>query len=167
MSEAAPDRAPVPNGQVTDIGHRLVQKRPAVANHVGVLQGSVAGERPEHQGSVLVHVQIVEPVDSVEIDQRGRGCQPEVEHRTEALTAGQQLRLLAKARQQTDRLLDAPGGVVGERRGFHALAPLAVHATFGEVAVMCWLLTVNRIIVCAAQNRPQPSLARHKTQRVA
>src|SRR5207249_7910361 len=57
--------------------------------------------------------------DPVEIHQRGRARETEIQQRHEALAAGQHLGVAAVAAQQRQRLVDGPRRVVLELRRFH------------------------------------------------
>src|SRR5262249_4893367 len=67
----------------------------------------------------VVLTDVGERLDPVEIDQRGRPRQPEVQQRDEALPARQQLRLAVVAHEQRDSLVERDGCVVFEPRRFH------------------------------------------------
>ena len=49
--------------------------------------------------------------------------QPHGEHRHQALTAGEDLRVVAVLGEQINRLVDGVGAVIGERGSFHDMQP--------------------------------------------
>src|SRR5437870_1921439 len=124
ISSAA--RSRIGTGPVPAVARRaLVQRSPSPASTAAMppIAKSPGGRQPpahdrreldrplpchraEAHRAVLL-ADVVEPRDRVEVDQRARPAEAEVEQRHQALAAGQELGVAAVAREQRDGLLDA------------------------------------------------------------
>ncbi len=132
VSEAAADRPPVPYPHVADVpGRGAQQGRVAADRRVGE-QLRVPGQGRKHQAAG-VQVRLAR-VSGVDVDEHGGPDQPQVQHRHQALPAGQQLGVLVVVGQGLHgRVVADHPGVLERRRNHDCIYPLASGAPFGSV----------------------------------
>ena len=97
------------------------------AHQVMLEQDAVPGEGGQDEHAALDGRLPV--VGGVDVDEQFGVGQPEVEHRHQALAAGQDLRLVATVGQQAHRLVVAAGSHVLEGRRDHQAASVCSRAT--------------------------------------
>ena len=115
--ERAADRAAAARRRVADVAEGVAEERIGISV---VLEVPLAGHRADDQGAVL-QVDPVEP-QLGKIDERRRPREPEVQHRDEALAAGQDLGLVAMFGKKSECLAEFVRVVVLERRRLHKRA---------------------------------------------
>src|SRR4051794_2421602 len=120
VGDRAAERAARADGVVADPARGARQE--LVAGHeLGVAQQldlAVAREGADAQRVAVAH-HVAQVGDAGDVDERGRADEAEVHHRHEALTAGEDLGVLAELGQALERVLDALHPVVLERGGLH------------------------------------------------
>src|SRR5262249_33505734 len=108
---------------------RLRQKRNALGDDRREFDRALTGHRAEpHLPVALLYIR--ERRDAVEIDERRRPTQAEVEQRHQALAAGQDLRYAVLTREQRERFVHRLRRVIVELRGFHATLIDSRHRSF-------------------------------------
>src|SRR5262249_61621300 len=85
------------------------------------LEVALAHEGADPQRSARLR-HAVESGHAIDVDEHGRPGQPEVQHRGQALAAGQDLCLVAVPTQVVERLVDRARIDVVERRRLHAVS---------------------------------------------
>ncbi len=117
VRQAAADRAAVAHAHVADVPDRRGEQRAVPAHQIVPKQNAVPGEggQPEH----AVGDGRLPLVGHVDVDEQLRMGEPEVEHRHQALAAGQDLRLVTAVGQQAHGLVVAASSYVLEDRGNH------------------------------------------------
>jgi hypothetical protein len=101
-----------------DVADGLGEQRPARGDLRRPFEIRVAGQGPDPEDTVL-HAQVGERLDAVEIHEAVGARQPEVEERHEALAPGEHLHVLVLACEELERLVQLPRSVVRERGGLH------------------------------------------------
>ena len=91
----------------------------------GVFRGALPGHRADAD-CPLVKTDFRQPRHPAQIDKRRGRKQAEIEHRDQALPAGQHARRALVALEQLNRLVQLLRRVVIEFRGFQAAAPRSV-----------------------------------------
>ena len=147
-----------------DVAQRLAQQRRAFGHERASAQRSACRvERADRERAVRRGCPS-SAGHAVEVDQRARPGEPQVEHRHEALPARQQLRVVAELGEQRERLLDGLGGVVRERGRFHGAASLPGLGS-GAIGQMAIGQVTRRRASCPARGLT-PSGARPRRRRV-
>ncbi len=112
MRYRAADCAPVARDEVADVRQALGEERDLEQPPVGL-----ADERAHAPQSVFPR-DLAER-QPVHVHEHGRPRKPHVQHRDEALPAGEHLRLVAVLGEERNRLIDRAGPLVAERDGLH------------------------------------------------
>jgi hypothetical protein len=97
VGHAARKRTAVADRQVTDLARRHRENRELLPDQRRPLDRTVAHQRADAQTAV-VRLDEVQTLDAVDVDERARAHQPEVEHRDQTLSARQDLRVPVVAR---------------------------------------------------------------------
>src|SRR5262249_2508601 len=103
---------------MSDPARRLLQERQAPGDDRRELDRAPPRHRAEPNLAVLL-ANVRKRRDPVEIDERGRPRQPEVQERHQALTSGKNLGVAAVAAERRHRLVESLRRVVLEFRRFH------------------------------------------------
>src|SRR5690606_4614531 len=116
------ERSAATDLEVSDVRRRPGQQRHRRAHLVVGAAGGIGGAGADRQRAVaaLDALELVEPRD---VDQVVEERQPQIQHRDQALPAGEHLGLIAELGEQLRRLGQVGRPVVGERCGFHAAPP--------------------------------------------
>ena len=124
VGEIAPDRGQVPHQGIRDDLAGVVEQRIAGPDDVGLLEIRLSGERADPEKAVrLAHVG--EPGNAVDVDEVARAGQAQFHEGNEALTAGEDLGVLAQPRQERGRLPDRTWSVILEGGWNHRRSPSA------------------------------------------
>ena len=122
MGEAAADGAAVAYRAIGDARRRPAHQPARHVRHLAVLDRGV-----DHRGAdcdpVFVLGNLAQLGDRRQIDQERGSRDPEIEHGAQRLAAGQRPRLAVGRAQEADRLLQACGAGVVERRRLHRAPP--------------------------------------------
>ena len=119
MGDRASHGSTHPNGGVTDEPEAGREQGESTIERA--LELALAHEGADPQRSARLR-HAVESGHAIDVDEHGRPGQPEVQHRGQALAAGQDLRLVAVATQVVERLVDRARIDVVERRRLHAVS---------------------------------------------
>ena len=103
-----------------DMFHRFVQHGIALPDERRCLKLEMPRQRTDAQAAIGRFGYARQTGYSVDIDEQRRVDQPEIQHRDQALPAGQHLCRPVALRKRLNRVLDRTGAVVVERRGFHS-----------------------------------------------
>lgn len=120
VGQTATDRAPVANLRVGDEGHCRGQQRGVLRNEFAAFHGAVTSHRANAQRAIGQQFNAVQCSNPVEVNQHAGLGQPEVHHRDQALTTGQQLGVEAVFGQQLKCFIQRGRGVVRKRGRFHS-----------------------------------------------
>ena len=119
MREAPAERAARADLGMADEGQGQRHQGAALANQRGPLQRALAGEGADLQAAVGAGDHGGELGHAIDVDHVARPDEAEVEHWHQALPAGQDLRRVAVAGQEPERLLDRGGVVIAETGRLH------------------------------------------------
>jgi hypothetical protein len=122
VGEAAADRAARANRGVRDVAGRLGHQRHALAHERVALDAPLAHHRAEADAPVPGLLDRVEPRHPVQIDHHRRLGHPHVEHRNQALAAGEQAGRVRVLRQEREDLGHRLRSRVLERGRLHTAA---------------------------------------------
>src|SRR5690606_17644748 len=117
VHEAPHDRAPVPDHRMRDVPQRPPQQRLDRGGLRGALHPGVPGEGADPHAPVA-RVDGVELRHAVDVDEGGRGGEPHVQQRDEALPPGEHLARRCGG-EDVEGLVERARGVVAERGWFH------------------------------------------------
>ena len=122
MGEIAAEGPTVADRRVADEAARLGHDGNAAADQLRALDGVLPRESADgHAAVVLTHVgEVGEPVD---VDDDARMGEPEVQHRDQALAAGQDLRLIPVVMEVREGFVERAGGEIVESGRLHWIAP--------------------------------------------
>ena len=120
MHQAAAHRAAVADLEVADEGHRRRQQGIPFSELGVVLDGPLAGHRADSQAAVAVGGDAVQPGNPVHVHDHRRTGQPQAHERHQALSAGEDLAVVAVLVEQADRLVECLRAEIIEGCGFHA-----------------------------------------------
>src|SRR4029453_10220996 len=118
----------------------------APGDHGRELDRPLAGHGAQRQRAVVL-AHVGERRDAVHVDERGRAREPEIQHRHQALTAGEYLGVAAVSHKQLDGLVDTAGRVVVEARRLHARS----------LARAAWISACRRVGVIGSSVMLMPS----------
>ena len=125
MRQVPADRPAIADRPVGDEADRLRHEGAQPGDHIGRLDGRLAGQRPDRQRAILLAYvgDVGQPVD---VDQHCRPDQAQVHQGDQALAAGQDFSVVAVSRQPRQRIINTRRTDVLKRCGFHTLiAPFA------------------------------------------
>jgi hypothetical protein len=122
VGETAADRAARANRGVRDMAGRLGHQRKALAHERVALDAPLAHHRAEADAPLPRLLDRVEPCHPVQVDHHGRLGHAHVEHRDEALTAGEQAGTVRILRQERQGLGHRLRSRVLERGRLHTVA---------------------------------------------
>ena len=123
VRDAAANGSAIPDRHVRDLRGRLREQRPSLA-HIGAAQQiGVPDQRPDCQ-AIRSGVQAIEGVDAIDIDDDGGTEDAQVQHRHQALAAGQHPAVRPGVAQNMQGLVERPRGVVVEPGRLHVLLNL-------------------------------------------
>jgi hypothetical protein len=120
VGQASPDRAAVADGGVSDKRRYLREQRCPPGDQGIAAEHGVGDTGPEHERAVGIGGHDIESGDTTDVDQHTRSAQAQCQDGHEALTAGDDLGILAPLGECADHALDGVGSDIGERRGLHA-----------------------------------------------
>ncbi len=118
MRERASDRPQVADEGVGNQRGRVAEHAVATAEKLGAFAGLVPDERADPQAVALV-TELVEPRYTVDVDDDARRGEAKLHQRDQALTPGQDLRLVPVAVEQRERLFERCRRNVVEAGGIH------------------------------------------------
>ena len=129
VRQAAADGAAVTDGKMRDMRHRAREHRKMFRDDGRGFDLVMPRQRADFDGVARV-LDESEAGNSVDVDENRRTQQPEIQHRHQALPAGQDFRVTAGLRQRCNCLLDAVRNDVLERCWLHDCErPCTVPAT--------------------------------------
>ena len=122
VHEAAAERAALTDRRVPDPGQRRSHERAARRDVGRVEQPPLRRHRADADVAVVV-ADVVEVVDAAEVDQVPRAREAHVDHRHQALAAGEHLGLVGAGREELHRLVNAVWIDVLKTCRLHAFGP--------------------------------------------
>ena len=135
MSDRASDGPAVAHLRIPHLAGDVSQHRCLMAQDVADLEVTVAGQGADHH-VVAVLADVRQVRQAADVDQEGRGGQPELHQRQQRVTPCQQLGIIAVLAQEAHRLVDGLGPLIFERRWNHAETPAALAAGTSAAARM-------------------------------
>ena len=121
VREAAAERALVADRRVAHVPRGFGQERRALDHRGRGRQLGVARERADAKPALRRRGDAGQLAQAVDVHQHRGSHQPHVQHRDQALPAGQELGVAGCFREQRDRLGQAPRARIAERGGLHVL----------------------------------------------
>ena len=117
------DRAAVADLRVRDLAESGGEQRQRLGDLGGAFDRPLPYERRQRDRLGAEPRGVQASADAVDVDDVLDLGEPEVQHRHQALAAGQHLRLVAELLQQRERLVEVARRVVGEPSGLHRAPP--------------------------------------------
>ena len=119
MDQAAAHRAAVADLEVADQGHRRCQQRIPFGETGVALNRPLARHRADADAAIAIGVNAVQTGNAVHVHDHRRTGQTQAHERHQALSAGEDLAVVAVLVEQMDCLVQGFRTVVAERCGFH------------------------------------------------